>query len=284
MKIAAPVLLLLLCCACSKTQEHKPKQDTIWYRGREIPTTRLSPPDYIKTWKGIDCDSVLVINNNPEATLNYYAPLDRLQLFYCMELIEIEAVNGNKFGFVISADTCCVYRFDRGHFTCTVRMPLQTKFSDFQTHESSQLLQTDFDADGFKDIALQLKTYDAAGNVEYYGLRYDPVKKVLVPLHGNPVENMISDPNAKIIRGMHKGGLCGNSGKMLYRISGDSLIAAETVWLRPVCNGADNGFTNLEHCTYTGKQSDCRMERLPSGVAQETFDGMLWMTVDPENR
>jgi hypothetical protein len=272
------VLAISFLTACTKPQPEKTKNDTTWYYGQEIPTTSLFPPKYNRTWKGIDCDSVLVINNNPEATLNYYAPLDDLRLFYCGELYEMEAVNGTKFGFIISADTCKVYRFERGRFTCTTRMPLKTKFNDFQVSGLSPLYTTDLDVDGYKDIVLELRTYDDAGNIEFYGLRYDPAKNTLVPLHGNPVENMITYPAAKQIRGIHLGDSCRSSGKMVYRISGDSLVTAETVWLRPVCGGTDYGFSNIEHCVYTGKKSDCRMERLPSVVAQETFDAMLWMT------
>lgn len=272
------VLALSLLTACTKPQPEKTKNDTTWYYGQEIPTTSLFPPKYNRTWKGIDCDSVLVINNNPEATLNYYAPLDDLRLFYCGELYETEAVNGTKFGFIISADTCTIYRFERGRFNFTARMPLKTKFNDFQVSGLSPLYSTDLDADGYKDLVLELRTYDAAGNIEFYGLRYDPAKKTLLPLHGNPVENMITDPAAKQIRGIHRGDSCSSSGKMVYRISGDSLVTAETVWLRPMCKGTDYGFSNMEHCIYTGKNSDCRMERLPSAVARETFDGMLWMT------
>lgn len=272
------ILVVSLLTACTKPQPEKTKNDTTWYYGEQIPTTSLDPPKYNRTWKGIDCDSVLVINDNPEATLNYYAPLDDLRLFYCMELYEMEAVNDTKFGFIITDDTCKVYRFERGRFTFTAHMPLKTKFSDFRTTGLSPLYATDLDADGYKDIVLELRTYDDAGNIEFYGLRYDPAKKTLVPLHGNPVENMITDPNAKQIRGIHLGDSCSSSGKMIYRISGDSLVTAETVWLRPVCGGMNYGNSNIEHCTYTGKTSDCSIERLPSAVAQEMFDAMLWMT------
>lgn len=276
--IILPALLLTLLTACTKPQPEKTKNDTTWYYGQEIPTTSLFPPKYNRTWKGIDCDSVLVINNNPEATLNYYAPLDDLRLFYCGELYEMEAVNGTKFGFIISADTCKVYRFERGRYTFTARMPLKTKFTDFQVSGLSPLYATDLDADGYKDLVLELRTYDDAGNIAFYGLRYDPAKKTLVPLHGNPVENMITDPNAKLIRGIHRGDSSSSSGKMIYRISGDSLVTAETVWLRPIFEYGSAEFYSIEHCTYTGKTSDCSMERLPSAVAQEMFEGMLWMT------